>query len=126
MLNLDKILNMSFSVNLSEKILILKKRRMDLAKHFSRLSKHTWFIECNQVTPQYSNRFIINSLKNVGLILSVKSYEPFFRRPVMELTFLQIETVWSSKLSLLSMITPRSLKVLTNFMFLLSKMMYLC
>ena len=49
MLNLDKILNMSFSFNLSEKILILKKRRMDLAKHFSRRSKHTWFIECNQV-----------------------------------------------------------------------------
>ena len=46
MLNLDKILNMSFSVNLSEKILILKKRRMDLAKHFSRRSKYTWFIEC--------------------------------------------------------------------------------
>ena len=126
MLNLNKIINMSFSVNLSEKILILKKRRMDLAKHFSRRSKHTWFIECNQVTPQYSNRFIINSLKSVGLILSVKRYEPFFRRPVMELTFLQIETVWSSKLSLLSMITPRSLKVLTNFMFLLSKLMYLC
>ena len=27
--NLDKIINLSFTVNLSEKILILKKRRMD-------------------------------------------------------------------------------------------------
>ena len=83
---------------------------MDLTKHFSRRFKHSWLNERNQITPQYS----INSLKSVGLILSVKIYEPFFRRPVIQLTFLQIEIVCSSKLGLLSTIAPRILKALTN------------
>ena len=64
-------------------------------------------------------------MKRVGLILFVKRYEPLVRRQVSEFTFLQIEITWSSKFSLLSMITPKSLNVLTNLMLLSLKVMNL-
>ena len=67
MLNLDKKINSSLPDD--EKILTFKKRNIDLAKHLSKRSEHCWFNECSHATPQYSNRFIMKSLKSVGFIL---------------------------------------------------------
>ena len=50
-------------------ILTFKKRNIDLAKHLSKRSEHCWFNECSHATSQYSNRFIMKSLKSVGFIL---------------------------------------------------------
>ena len=72
-------------------MLTLKKREIELEKHFSNRSKHFLLGRCKIAAPQYSNRFIIKSLKREGLILSVKRYELLHKSPVIELTFLQID-----------------------------------
>ena len=117
-LNLDRKTNSSFPVK--EKIFTFIKRKIDFAKHFSKRLKIDLFVKWIRATPQYSKRFITKSLKSVGLILSVKRYELLASNPVIEFTFLQIDTICFSKLSLLSIINPRSLNVFTNLIFLIS------
>ena len=117
-----KILNFFFkkqkeSISWNELILTLKKREIELEKHFSNRSKHFLFGRCKIAAPQYSNRFIIKSLKSEGLIFSVKRYELLHKSPVIELTFLQIDFTWSSNLSWLSIIKPSNLKFFTNVIF---------
>ena len=99
-------------------MLTLKKREIELEKHFSNRSKHFLLGRCKIAAPQYSNRFIIKSLRREVLILSVKRYELLHKSPVIEFTFLHIDFTWSSNLSLLSIINPSNLKFFTNFIFL--------